>query len=293
MVQRKWLVEIKKSLSLADWATLLYALSTAIWIIIFFNKVETPLQKLFIRVVIASFILALAFLNNHKEIKFIDFLHHGYPIILLSYWYGETASLNSVIFVPFDQVMYNIDYWMFGYQPSLEFSANFSSNWFSEIINFSYFSYYFFNIITFLLIYFYNKSQAMRAIFIIITSFFIYYWIFILFPVVGPQFWFPEALRSVPDGYIFREGVKLVQFIGEKPTGAFPSSHVGMTIVFLILTLQTSKKSFLIMLPVSIILCFATVYIKAHYFIDVIAGLITGFAFYYFSDYLYKKINRN
>lgn len=116
-----------------------------------------------------------------------------------------------------------------------------------------------------------------------LTSFYIYYWIFILFPVVGPQFWLPESLRSVQEGYIFQKGVTLVQQFGEKPTGAFPSSHVGMTLIFLILTRKYSKKAFLIMIPIAMLLILSTVYIKAHYVIDVVAGLISCIPIYWLS----------
>ena len=288
MVQKQWLVEVKNRLNIIDWATIIYAFSTLVWILIFYNKIELPFIKICFRFGVVLLIFFIIKVNKSIKNIFTDFLRYFYPIILLSYWYGETADINKVIFEPFDNLLYNIDQIVFGFQPSLKFSENYSSNFFSEIINFGYFSYYFLNIITFLLVYVYSKKQILKAVFIMIVSFFIYYWIFILFPVVGPQFWLPEALRSVPDGYIFREGVKLVQYIGEKPTGAFPSSHVGMTIIFLILTYQTTKKGFYLMLPVSIILGFATIYIKAHYFIDVIFGIFTGFLFYFISLKIFK-----
>ncbi len=289
MVQRKWLAQIKNNLNIVDYTTLIYSATTLIWILIFYNQIQTPVAKILIRISIVGLIILIIKFDISKNNRISNFIRYFYPIIFLSYWYGETADFNSVLFTPFDDFLYRIDEYIFGYQPSLLFSENFSSKIFSEVINFGYFSYYFLNIITFLIIFFYNNKDLKRAVFIITSSFFIYYWIFILFPVVGPQFWFPESLRYVPDGYIFREGVKLVQLIGEKPTGAFPSSHVGMTIIFLILTLQTSKKAFLFMLPISIILCFATVYIKAHYFIDVVFGIISGFFFFYISNFLYSK----
>ncbi len=283
MVQRTWLAEIKKLLSPIDKVTLLYSLITAIWISIFFTKIDTALQLLINRVLIMALVIAIALWHRHRPSLYSDLIRHLYGIALLSYWYGETYSLNGVLFTPFDDIFYNIDQQLFGYQPSIEFSKTFPYRWFSDLLNFGYFSYFFLNLATFAVVFFKKREDAIKSVFIVLTSFYIYYWIFILFPVVGPQFWLPESLQSVQVGYIFQKGVTLVQQFGEKPTGAFPSSHVGMTIIFLILTRKYSKKAFLIMIPIAVLLIFSTVYIKAHYVIDVVAGLISCIPIYWIS----------
>ena len=60
---------------------------------------------------------------------------------------------------------------------------------------------------------------------------------------------------------------------GERPTAAFPSSHVGIATVCMLLAAHTrQRKLVLLMLPFYIFLCFSTVYIQAHYAIDALAG---------------------
>jgi membrane-associated phospholipid phosphatase len=78
--------------------------------------------------------------------------------------------------------------------------------------------------------------------------------------------------------------------LGEQPTGAFPSSHVGLTVIFLMIIRNYSKPAFYIILPIAILLVFATVYIKAHYAVDVVVGLITGVLFYMLTSKIYSKI---
>jgi membrane-associated phospholipid phosphatase len=74
--------------------------------------------------------------------------------------------------------------------------------------------------------------------------------------------------------------MRFIQDMGEKPTGAFPSSHVGMTIIAMILLYGNARKYFYLILPVAIVLVASTVYIKAHYLIDVVAAIIvTPFIF--------------
>jgi membrane-associated phospholipid phosphatase len=92
------------------------------------------------------------------------------------------------------------------------------------------------------------------------------------------------------DGFFYHL-LEIAHNTGERPTAAFTSSHVGITTVLILLALRTrSRWLVLIILPFFILMCLATVYIHAHYTIDVLAGLATGILFYYASCALYKRI---
>ena len=64
--------------------------------------------------------------------------------------------------------------------------------------------------------------------------------------------------------------------MGEKPTGAFPSSHVGMTLIYLWLLFRSERKAFWVVLPLACLLLTSTVYLKAHYLVDVLAGCVVA-----------------
>lgn len=292
MVQEKWLDKINWRFNAADYATILYALSTTIWILIFYNDIENPLSRLVFRAGIIIFIFLLFNIRIPGLENLFFFIKISYTSTLLIYWYGETASLNSVLFSPFDGFLYQLDEKLFGYQPSVEFSKSYGAPLFSEIMYLGYFSYYVLNALAILFYFIYDKQNTTKAVFIIIFSFFIYYWFFILFPSIGPQYFLAPELRNIPDGLFFQEGISYLLHLGEKPTGAFPSSHVGMALIFMILIYRISKKSFRILIPVSVILTFSTVYLKAHYFIDVIGGLLSGILIYWFSTKVYNLIKR-
>ncbi|MBB1529193.1 MAG: phosphatase PAP2 family protein, partial [Prevotella sp.] len=51
------------------------------------------------------------------------------------------------------------------------------------------------------------------------------------------------------------------------------------------------KTLFFSILPFALLIFFATVYIRAHYVIDVFAGLIVGIIFYLLWDKVAKKCN--
>ena len=72
---------------------------------------------------------------------------------------------------------------------------------------------------------------------------------------------------------------------------AFPSSHVGVTTVVMLLALRTRSKGLIFtILPFYILMCFSTVYIYAHYAIDAIAGLLTGILLYFALKALWKHL---
>jgi hypothetical protein len=78
--------------------------------------------------------------------------------------------------------------------------------------------------------------------------------------------------------------------VGERPAAAFPSSHVGMMVILLYLSGKFAPKLLKILIPIGILLIFSTVYIKAHYVIDVIAGFLSVPIIYWISSRTYTAI---
>ena len=58
----------------------------------------------------------------------------------------------------------------------------------------------------------------------------------------------------------------------------------------LILAFKASKRLFATLLPVFVLLCCATVYIKAHYLVDAIAGIASGVLSYFVATGIYKVL---
>jgi membrane-associated phospholipid phosphatase len=91
------------------------------------------------------------------------------------------------------------------------------------------------------------------------------------------------------DGFFYHL-LDLTHDAGERPTAAFPSSHVGVTTVVILLALRTrSTRLVLTILPFYVLMCLSTVYIYAHYAIDALAGFITGVMLYFVLLRLYPN----
>lgn len=247
--------------------------------------------QLWVRILLLPAVFALIYLGTKTSNSFIQLIRMVYPVILSSYFYSETVFYNKLLFENIDPFLYHIDSAIFGMQPSLEFSAYFSHKLFGELMYFSYFSFYLL-IFSFVLYLFLKKnSHFEEVVFKLSASFYIFYFIFSFIPSAGPQFYFSFPENRLPDAYFFNHIMHFIQKIGEQPTGAFPSSHVGISLIILFLSKKYApmffKKTGLLVL----LLILSTVYIKAHYAVDILAAFLIFPFIVYFSDLIYQIPN--
>jgi membrane-associated phospholipid phosphatase len=160
--------------------------------------------------------------------------------------------------------------------------------WFAELMNICYFSYYLITTVVCLAIYFKNRTESYESIFIVIFSFYLYYIVFALIPVAGPQFFY--GYSDVEPPYFFGKIMHYILLNVEEPTGAFPSSHVGIALILSYVAFKHQRLVFYFSLPFVIGICFATVYLKAHYLIDVIGAFISVPIFIAISSFVYQKL---
>jgi membrane-associated phospholipid phosphatase len=284
--------------------TFLYIFITAFYILLFLGETDSAPRVaglLLYRTVFFAAIVLTALVSERFENRFMGFIRYIFPFALTAYWYPETYGLGGnendalphSIFTPnIDGLLNRLDITIFGCAPAMEFSKTFPQTIVSEIMYFGYFAYFLIFLSVFIYFFFLKPEKAEKAMFGCLCSFFIFYIIFIFVPAAGPQFYYPYPDSQVPEGYIFSSLMRSIQGWGEKPTGAFPSSHVGLTVVAMILIYKNSRKYFYTILPVAVILFASTVYIKAHYLIDVIAGFVVAPFILLLSMSVFRIINK-
>ena len=280
-----------KKIKSFDYAVLFYCILTGIYILFAYHKLQNIFFHLVIRILFITITILLILTENHKR-TFLTFLRNFYPLLLLGFFYGETDYYNNLLFENFDPYLVKLESFIFGSQLSIIFSKLIYQRWFSEIMHFGYFSYYLFIILIPLLFYIKKNQHFEKSLFIIIFSFCAYYILFILFPSVGPQFYFTANQTTVPDGFLFDKIMHLIVKFGETKTGAFPSSHVGITIIFLILIWKDFRNYFTILLMPATLLILSTIYLKAHYAVDILGGILSGFIFYAISLWIFNTRNK-
>jgi len=252
---------------------------------------ETKFIHFGIRAGVIILIFLFVWIHNTNQNPVAGVIRYFLPFALLSYWYPETFYFNNFIFDNLDHHFVKADLFLFGCQPSLVFSERIPYSWFSELMYFGYFSYYLLIFGMALWYYLFCKDLANKSVFVFICSFFLFYMVFAILPVMGPQFYFPSSLNEVPDGYLFCKLIRFIQAIGEKPTGAFPSSHVGITFTVVIFVAQYNRVLLKYVLPLFVILVLSTVYIKAHYLVDVVGGLAAVALTYPLVNQLYRIVD--
>lgn len=265
-----------------------YVLLSSIMILFSWSQNPYSLEILFIRIWMVLAVIGLLFWTQKTTNSLVHLIRESYPIILSGYFYSETVFYNKLFFSNLDPYLEKLEFWIFGFQPSTEFSAYFSHKLMAELMYFGYFSFYLL-ILGFVLYFFFKRKEFfLEAIFKLSTSLYIFYLIFSIFPSAGPQFYFSAPQNLLPDAYIFDEIMHFIQKTAEQPTGAFPSSHVGISLIFLILSRKKAPLFYKMALPFVLFLILSTVYIKAHYAIDVLGGLLIAPFVLYLSDFLYQ-----
>lgn len=305
------MIDTRRGLFAIEKVALLYNLLTSILIIFLFPKMDHPGRMLMDRILIAGMTFLLMYLYRLAPCKFSAFIRICIQIALLSYWYPDTYEFNR-LHPNLDHIFASAEQWLFNCQPAIQFAERMPWRWISEAFNMGYFFYYPM-ILIIVLWYFIRRFELLEKVsFIIITSFFIYYLIYLFLPVAGPQFYFPAIgmdnvqqgifpcinhyfnyhaeLLPGPDfdhGFFYRL-VEHSQEVGERPTAAFPSSHVGISTILMIMAWQGNRWLFACLMPFYLLLCGATVYIQAHYAIDAIAGFVSAFLLYKLTTWIFE-----
>jgi membrane-associated phospholipid phosphatase len=235
----------------------------------------SPVMLLFIRI------------TNPSRNLVVQFFRLCYIQAMYVLYFTECIWLSQLMFdgASFDAFFAGLDFRIFGFQPAIQFPRYFQQyRIVNEMFFFSYFFYYGL-VATGVWILFIRKRYtiAARALFIISVSFFIMYLWFIFFPVKGPKYFFPELNEiwySNFRGYFFTRIMKGL-FNGTNLGGAaFPSSHVALALIAFLLNWKFNRYLIPLYLPLTILLFVSTVYLYAHYFVDIPAGIVTGIGLY-------------
>lgn len=306
----KWLFPVEIGM-------MVYAIFTIFLVIFTYTSQPNPDELIWWRVRTVALTLALWFVYRLWPCRAMVGARIALLLLTLSWWYPDTYLLNC--YLPnLDHIFAQWDQDIFGFQPSLLWSKAFPSPVISELMTMGY-SLYFLMFVSLIFITFFTKyKDFQRVSFVIITSFFLYYVIFDLVPVAGPQYYylavgvdtiaaghFPKLephyfathLECLPipgwkDG-LFHNLVQMSHNAGERPTAAFPSSHAGIATLCMIMAVKQKEWRYLIVFAVPyIFLVMGTVYIYAHYAVDAMAGVISAFFVFFLMEYLYEKVKK-
>lgn len=293
-------------LSAADGVTIVFVLFLSLVEGIFFSHIASAELYLTANIGLITFVYFSAYAiakRKDKPSRIITILHDWYLVPAIYIIYTQASSISFPIHQKdFDAVLIAIDRWIFGFDPTTWISQ-FAFPLLTELLQIAYSLYYFFFILLFLELYRRtNKDQFFLGAMLVVYGFYLSYIGYLLVPAVGPRFtlhdfsfmdkelpglFFTPLLRSIINsGGGIPEGVtNPLAFVHRD---AFPSGHTQLTLVAMYVAFATRVKSRWFIAIAGTLLIISTIYMRYHYFIDVLAGV----CFFFFTIWSGKKIYR-
>lgn len=208
----------------------------------------------------------------------VQLIGDWYGLILIPALYTELAVLNIAVFNGhyFDAIVLGWEQTLFGGQPSRDLAQSMPFLPLSELLHFSYISYYL--IIYGPPLYLYmrgRRAEHQQLVFTLMLTFFAHYIFFIYFPVQGPRYIFAAPGGEISRGFFYGLAHRILE-VGSSQGAAFPSSHVGVSFAQAALAFRLMPRVAPVVLLLSTGLAVGAVYGGFHYAIDALCGLAFG-----------------
>jgi membrane-associated phospholipid phosphatase len=252
-------------------------------------------------------IIFLAIASNEPNFRLLRLLHDWYPVAAIFLVFKEVyVVIQTIGRMDIDTVLINLDRAIFGSDPTVWISR-FSSPLLTEILQIAYVSYYLLMITLAAELYLrkdYDKFHF--GIFAFTYGFMLSYLGYIAFPAVGPRFTlhaFSSIEKELPGLYItdfLRHFINagesipndLANPLAVAQRDAFPSGHTQMVLMVLYFATKYRLKSRYVLYVMGTLLIISTVYLRYHYVVDVIGGVVFMAFTVWTAPMLYKQWER-
>ena len=241
---------------------------------------------------LALVILFLTALDRKAPgIKLFSFLHAFIPIISVAMIFNSLGDIIPFIRQQYyDDVLIRIDYMLFATHPTL-WMERFNSALLTALLQVAYISYYFMPIALGTLLFLRDKRDEFEtAVFTIILCFYLSYIGYMLFPAIGPRFTLNHLqttdLQAGPMTQWIQQSLNSLE---HNKTDAFPSGHTAVALVSLFFAWKYRQRVlFRVMVPAVSALIVSTVYLRYHYVIDVIAGMMLALVTIFLAPWMHR-----
>ncbi len=247
------------------------------------RKKQNSVWPLFLVGNVVTLIFAGIIFQFKQSNIIIKLLADWLPLLLILFYY-QNAGLLSRTFLQttFDDKIIAFENSIFrSNHPCMWLSETANSYWLSEFLHFCYISYYF--LLYGIPFYFYvTHDSAMfyqieyAEVLTLLACFLTHAFI----PVLSPRTIFEKIKEPLNQGRVFR----VAHFILERGSAAgtaFPSSHVAIGTLVLLVTFHLQLPFLFCAAPFALGLIISTVYGRFHYVIDFVFGALYGYAVFW------------
>lgn len=287
----------------ADWYFLgMIAIYTIILII--FHKQIPNVGMFFMQNVFLSLtIISIATLGKYRSGNLFINIHRYYHLPIIYVIFMQVFVYISVLNPhDYDQILAGWDRALFGMNPT-EYIQQYAFPALTEFFQIAYVLFYFHAFaqsIELNLRGLYEEAESVTRT--IVFGFLLSYVMYVFMPAIGPRFsvhdyasistdlpglWLTDALRTIIDtGDGFRD--KTLDPALQMHRNCMPSGHTMMTLMNMILAFRYRSKLRWVFLIMGISLIIATVYLRYHYVVDVLAGIILAFVALGLESWIYS-----
>ncbi len=284
-----------------EWLALGYLATTSVLITIFAENLAHPLRLLAAQAFVTTIVLALCLIQARSAAReaqhgpsfaagWWHFWRHWYPHLFFLFCFEELAFLMSLVTPHWqDAKLIAFDYWLTGVHPSV-WLEQFATPFRNDAMQLVYFTYFTYLLIVGGLLYFRREWRAYWSVMTFsMAGYMIGYFIAMFFPIESPWFsmagWWKDSLHGGP----FTAMMAFIEHYGRVRGAAFPSAHVTGATAALWGAWKFRRWLFWALLPFYLGMCASTVWGRYHYFVDVLAGMLTGTLGYLIGTWLMKR----
>lgn len=241
-------------------------------------------------------------LNN--KFSFLKLIRFWYTVLLILVCFKEVYLIIHLSNIPdIDILLIKIDHDIFGVNPT-QWIYRFANPLLTEILEIVYFLYYLVIIAYGLELYLWKRFEEFKyAMFVILVGFFLCYIVYMIFPAAGPRFYLHnfQSINTELPGVFVTGWLRDILNVGESipanvsnpgdyvQRDAMPSAHAVIAILLAYLSRKIKSRSFYFYLPYCILMIVSTIYLRYHYVIDIIAGLLFAVITIGICNFVYSK----
>jgi membrane-associated phospholipid phosphatase len=221
-------------------------------------------------------VLTILWWLDQRQIWIVRPLHAFYPLIFIPIIFDSFADLLPWVSAgEWDSLLIRLDLALLGTHPTV-WLERLSHPVLTEVLTWAYASYYFLPAILAVTIYRRGKTEDFdRAVFGLVLCFYLSYIGYFLVPAVGPRFTLAHLQTIDLPGVFLADTIRDTLNVLERfKQDAFPSGHTAIVLLVLFYAWRFVRGLFWIFLPMVVALIFSTVYLRYHYVVDVLAGIL-------------------
>jgi membrane-associated phospholipid phosphatase len=219
--------------------------------------------------------LALA-LRRYPGSRLVQGLRETVPLLACFLIY--TNLHDTIGFVnPHDvhHALVAADAWIFGVQPCV-WAERFITPALTELMQFLYLNFFWIAPAVSAVLLWQGRWREFRAVTLgVIACFFLGYLLYVVFPAAPPRLvlvaQFTKNLRGYPVGFSSLSA-EAFSLLPTDSRAAFPSLHTAVSTLALFYAWRYARRLFFLLLPFVIGLWVSTIYLRHHYFVDLLGG---------------------